>query len=133
LVGMGILPLELPAGTSVTSLGLSGEELYSIHGIAGGLAPRARLTVHAVGSEGTPGPSEAPARLDNDCDVDYLRHGGTLPMVLRGLLRHPDRPCTTRWTTTPRAGRPTSKARSTGSRHTGRWSTRSRTIRSRAS
>jgi len=90
LVGMGILPLELPA--SMASLGLGGEERYSIRGIAGGLGPRARLTVDVVARDGTRRSFEVTARLDNDSDVDYFRHGGILPMVLRGLLRHRDGP-----------------------------------------
>ncbi|HEX6061560.1 MAG TPA: aconitase family protein, partial [Candidatus Limnocylindria bacterium] len=85
LVGMGILPLELPA--SMASLGLSGEELFSIHGIADGIRPRARMTVETQAPDGARRSFEVTARLDNDSDVECLRHGGILPMVLRGLLQ----------------------------------------------
>jgi aconitate hydratase len=70
----------------MASLELSGEELYSIRGIADGLGPRARLTVETVAGDGARRSFEVTARLDNDTDLDYLRHGGVLPMVLRGLL-----------------------------------------------
>ncbi|HTJ61358.1 MAG TPA: aconitate hydratase AcnA [Candidatus Saccharimonadales bacterium] len=89
LVGMGILPLELPAGTSLASLGLTGEERFSIRGLAGGIEPRSRVTVDVVASDGTARSFDVIARLDNDSDVDYLRHGGILPMVLRTLLQQP--------------------------------------------
>jgi aconitate hydratase len=85
LVGMGILPLELPA--SMASPGLSGEELYSIRGIGEGLRPRARVTVETLAHDGARRSFEVTARLDNETDVEYLRHGGILPMVLRGLLQ----------------------------------------------
>ncbi len=88
LVGMGILPLELPAGTSLTSLGLSGEEVISIRDIAG-IGPRAHVTVDVVATNGARRSFDVAARLDNDTDVDYLRHGGILPMVLRTLLQEP--------------------------------------------
>ena len=87
LVGMGILPLEFTAGASVASLGLTGEELFSIRGIAGRIAPRARVSVDAVARDGTRRTFEAIARIDNDVDAEYLRHGGILPMVLRELLQ----------------------------------------------
>jgi aconitate hydratase len=86
LVGMGILPLELPAGASIASLGLTGEELFSIRGIAGGIEPRAHLTVEATARDGAHRSFDVTARLENDNDVEYLRNGGVLPMVLRGLL-----------------------------------------------
>ncbi|MDP9319616.1 MAG: aconitate hydratase AcnA [Chloroflexota bacterium] len=86
LVGMGILPLELPVDTSIASLGLSGEELFFIHGIAA-VTPHAPLTVAAVAGDGSRRSFEVTARVDNDTDVEYLRHGGILPMVLRELLQ----------------------------------------------
>jgi aconitate hydratase len=89
LVGMGILPLELPGGTSIASLGLTGEELFSIRGLSDGIGPRAHLTVEVVANDGARRSFDVTARLDNDSDVAYLRHGGILPMVLRGLLQQP--------------------------------------------
>ncbi len=83
LVGMGILPLEFRAGGSVASLGLTGEELFFIRDIGGGIAPRALLSVDALARDGTNRVFEVTARLDNEADVAYLRAGGILPMVLR--------------------------------------------------
>jgi len=86
LVGMGILPLQFLPGESVASLGLSGRESFTIHGLADGLSPRRRLAVSAVRDDGTIRRFEAIARLDGPIEVDYYRQGGILPAVLRRLL-----------------------------------------------
>ncbi|MCI0346854.1 MAG: aconitase family protein, partial [Chloroflexi bacterium] len=86
LVGMGILPLEFLPAETPASLGLTGRETYTIHGIAGGLAPRQRLTVTARGDDGRERSFEVVCRLDGPIEVDYVRHGGILPAVLRRLL-----------------------------------------------
>ena len=86
LVGMGILPLELPPGTSASALGLTGEEVFSVRGIADGLTPRKRLTVEALRADGARTTFEAVARIDNATDLAYFSHGGVLPMVLRELI-----------------------------------------------
>jgi aconitate hydratase len=85
LVGMGILPLEFSAGESRQSLGLSGREKFTIRGF-GELTPRQRLTVDVEGLDGSQKSFSVTARLDNETDVEYLRHGGVLPMVLRELM-----------------------------------------------
>jgi aconitate hydratase len=85
LVGMGILPLEFSAGESRQSLGLSGREQFTIRGF-GELSPRQRLTVDVEGDDGSRKSFAVTARLDNETDVEYLRHGGVLPMVLRDLM-----------------------------------------------
>jgi aconitate hydratase len=86
LVGMGVLPLQFGPGDSAASLGLTGRESYTINGLAAGLAPRQRLVVEARDDErGTERRFEAIARLDGPIDVEYLRHGGILPAVLRRL------------------------------------------------
>jgi aconitate hydratase len=85
LVGMGVLPLQFLPGDSATSLGLTGRERYTIHGLAEGLTPRQRLTVVASDDDGTDRRFEAIARLDGPIDVDYFRQGGILPAVLRRL------------------------------------------------
>jgi aconitate hydratase len=85
LVGMGILPLEFSPGEGRQSLGLTGRERFSIRGF-GELKPRQRLTVEVEDGDGARRNFEVTARLDNDTDVDYLRHGGVLPMVLRDLM-----------------------------------------------
>ncbi len=86
LVQMGVLPLQLPSETSIQSLGLSGEETFSIKGIAEGLEPRKTVEVTAVAPDGTTTRFEATARLDSVTEVDYYRHGGILPLVMRKLI-----------------------------------------------
>jgi glycogen debranching enzyme len=89
LVGMGVLPLEFLPGETPAWIGLTGLESYWIEGIATSLAPRCRLTVVARGVGGHERQFEVVARLDGPIDVDYYRHGGILPAVLRGLsARH---------------------------------------------
>jgi aconitate hydratase len=85
LVGMGVLPLVFLEGEGVASLGLTGDEIYTIKGIEG-IAPRARLTVEAARPDGTPIAFEVLARLDTEVEVDYFTHGGILPFVLRKLM-----------------------------------------------
>jgi aconitate hydratase len=82
LVGMGILPLELPAGESVQSLGLTGHETFEITGLEGAAAdafPR-EVTVRADDQELT-----CRVRIDTPNEVEYYRHGGILQYVLRQL------------------------------------------------
>jgi aconitate hydratase len=79
LVGMGVLPLQFPDGESARSLGLTGEEEFSITGLEGGEARE--VTVRADDKEFT-----ARVRIDTPKEVEYFRHGGILPFVLRGLL-----------------------------------------------
>ncbi|HET6372136.1 MAG TPA: aconitate hydratase AcnA [Candidatus Polarisedimenticolia bacterium] len=89
LAGMGVLPLQFADGAGAASLGLTGRETFDIEGIAGGaLAPLARLRVTATGDGGKPAIRfTAVARLDTPREVEYFRHGGILPYVLRNLLR----------------------------------------------
>ncbi|MGH7878665.1 MAG: aconitate hydratase AcnA, partial [Candidatus Binataceae bacterium] len=86
LVGMGVLALQFKAGESRTTLGLTGREVYSISGMAAGLKPRQLLTVRAE-ENGAIKEFEVLARIDTPEDVEYLRHGGVLPYVLREMLR----------------------------------------------
>ena len=86
LIGMGVLPLEFRAGEDRETLGLSGEERYEIRGIATGLEPRKVLTVEAVGADGSKKVFQALCRIDTPVELDYYRHGGILPFVLRQLL-----------------------------------------------
>jgi aconitate hydratase len=79
LVGMGVLPLQFPEGESAKSLGLTGEEEISITGIEGGDAKA--VTVRAGDKE-----FSARVRIDTPKEVDYYKHGGILPFVLRQLL-----------------------------------------------
>ena len=90
LVGMGVLPLEYADGASAASLGLRGDESFTIRGLAGGLRPGQQLTAEARANDGKRHSFTVRSRLDNDTDVGYLRNGGILPMVLRQVMSRPD-------------------------------------------
>jgi len=85
LVGMGILPLQFLPGESRESLGLTGEETYSVEGVAT-LAPGKRVKVTAAPASGAPRSFEAIARIDTPVELEYYRHGGILLYVLRQLM-----------------------------------------------
>src|SRR5947209_9939880 len=89
LVGMGILPLQFEQGASVESLGLTGSERFTIRGLDRALQPGQSLEVEAAGDQGAARRFRVKVRLDNATDVEYLRHGGVLPMVLRRLVATP--------------------------------------------
>jgi len=78
LVGMGVLPLQFLPGESAASHGLTGDEVISIANIAGGVAPKKQLTVHAGDKSFT-----VIARVDTPQEVEYIAHGGILQYVLR--------------------------------------------------
>ncbi len=82
LVGMGVLPLQFEGGATRESLGLTGEEVYSIEGVAGGLKAGARLTVRAGEKS-----FRVSARIDTPQESAYYQHGGILQYVLRQLAR----------------------------------------------
>jgi len=81
LVGMGVLPLQFKDGDSAASLGLTGHEVFSIAGIAGGEEVPRELTVHADDKQFT-----VTVRIDTPKEQRYYRNGGILPYVLRELL-----------------------------------------------
>ena len=89
LVGMGVLPLQYQPGESRVSLGLTGHETYSIWGISDAMSPRQEVAVRARRDDGTELLFTAIARIDSPIEVDYLRHGGILQMVLRNLMNEP--------------------------------------------
>jgi aconitate hydratase len=85
LVGMGVLPLEFTDGETRKSLELTGRESYSIEGLAAGVARRQKLKVR-VSDGGRTREFGVLARIDTPEEVEYMRHGGILPYVLRELL-----------------------------------------------
>ena len=89
LVGMGILPLQFRTGESAGSLGLNGEEVYEIsglaEGIAAGFAQGREVVIKATSSSGIK-EFRAVVRIDTPQEVQYYRHGGILQYVLRQLL-----------------------------------------------
>jgi aconitate hydratase len=82
---MGVLPLVFKEDDSVESLGLGGEETITITGIED-IQPRKMLNVKAQKQDGAEVTFEVLARLDSEVEVDYFRHGGILPFVLRKLM-----------------------------------------------
>jgi aconitate hydratase len=88
LVGMGVLPLQFKSGENAGSLGLTGEEVYSVEGLAkaieSGFADGRSLTVRAKGKAGEK-TFQAVARIDTPQEVLYYKHGGILQYVLRQL------------------------------------------------
>jgi aconitate hydratase len=87
LIGMGILPLQFPAGQSSESLELDGTETFDIQGIADGLEPGGLVRVQARKADGSITAFEAIVRLDTAVELDYYRNGGILQTVLRQMLR----------------------------------------------
>jgi aconitate hydratase len=86
LIGMGVLPLQFSPGETRETLGLTGEETYAVQGIADGLGIGARVQVVAR-ADGAERKFQAIARIDTPVELEYYRHGGILPFVLRQLMR----------------------------------------------
>ena len=93
LIGMGVLPLEFPAGSSADSLGLDGTEIFDISGVEKlneGVTPKTLKVVAKPSEHSKPGKQtvefEATLRIDTPGEADYFRHGGILQYVLRSLV-----------------------------------------------
>ncbi|MFN8077390.1 MAG: aconitate hydratase AcnA [Kineosporiaceae bacterium] len=89
LIGMGVLPLQFPAGTNAASLGLDGTETFSVSGVTAlndGTTPRT-VSVTATKADGTATTFDAVVRIDTPGEADYYRNGGILQYVLRQLVR----------------------------------------------
>jgi aconitate hydratase len=86
LVGMGVLPLEFPAGTTRKTLALRGDEVIDVVGIRGARAPRSQLECTITRADGKRERLRLLARLDTKREVDYFRHGGLLHYVVRNRL-----------------------------------------------
>ncbi|WP_114649578.1 aconitate hydratase AcnA [Pseudothauera hydrothermalis] len=86
LVGMGVLPLQFKHDDSWQKLGLTGEERFDILGIAADLRPQQDLVLVIHGTDGSRREVPVLCRIDTPIEVDYYRHGGILPYVLREIL-----------------------------------------------
>jgi aconitate hydratase len=86
LVGMGILPLEFADGNTWKSVGLTGQETFSIPDLSNDLQPRSSVKVIATDDAGKETTFEAVVRIDTPVEMDYYRNGGILQTVLRNLL-----------------------------------------------
>jgi aconitate hydratase len=89
LIGMGVIPLQFQDGDSAKSLGLTGEEVFTVEGLEEAVSTDAKgartVTVKAEGEGSDPVEVEARVRLDTPNEVAYYRNGGILHRVLRGL------------------------------------------------
>ena len=88
LIGMGVLPLQFPAGKSADDLGLDGTETFDIQGVTQlneGVTPKT-LKVVAHKTDGTAVEFDAVVRIDTPGEADYYRNGGILQYVLRSLV-----------------------------------------------
>jgi aconitate hydratase len=86
LVGMGVLPLQWPEGIHPGTLGLDGSETYDLPGVEGALAPRQQVTLVIRRRDGRTEEVPLTLRIDTPVEVEYQRHGGILPYVLRQLV-----------------------------------------------
>jgi aconitate hydratase len=85
LVGMGVLPLQFMEGTTAQSLGLDGSEKFSITGLSESIKPGQQVTLE-IEKSGQKQSMPVKLRIDTPIEIDYYRHGGILPFVLRQLL-----------------------------------------------
>jgi aconitate hydratase len=93
LIGMGVVPLQFPAGQTAHSLGLDGTETFSVEGITElnkGVTPSTVRVIAQPSEHSAPGKDtvafDAPVRIDTPAEADYYRNGGILQYVLRSLL-----------------------------------------------
>jgi aconitate hydratase len=85
LVGMGVLPLQFTGADSAQSLGLKGDETIDILGVAG-IEPQQELKLQITQSDGRKVEITVKLRIDTAIEIDYYKHGGILPYVLREII-----------------------------------------------
>ncbi len=85
LVGMGVLPLQFEEGESWESCNITGEELFTIHGLEKGITPRQQVTLEIL-KEGRKKEIKLTTCIDTPTEVEYFKNGGILPYVLRQIL-----------------------------------------------
>ncbi|UXU90574.1 aconitate hydratase AcnA [Burkholderia sp. S-53] len=86
LVGMGVLPLQFKGSDSIQSLGITGDETYDIEGLGDDFKPQQDVTLVINRKNGETQRVQVLLRIDTPIEVDYYKHGGILPFVLRSLL-----------------------------------------------
>jgi aconitate hydratase len=86
LVGMGVLPLQFAEGTNAQSLGLDGSETFDVLGLSDDVKPRGKLVLRITRADGQAQEVPVTLRIDTPIEVEYYRHGGILPFVLRELM-----------------------------------------------
>ena len=86
LVGMGVLPLQFKEGTTAQTLKLDGTETYDVLGVSAKLAPQQDLVLRINRAGGETLDVPVRCRIDTPIEIDYYRHGGILPFVLRQIV-----------------------------------------------
>jgi aconitate hydratase len=87
LVGMGVLPLQFLDGVNAQTLNLDGSETYGVLGLGDSIRPRQQVTLQITRKDGKNEEVPLILRIDTPIEVDYYRHGGILPFVLRDILQ----------------------------------------------
>jgi aconitate hydratase len=85
LIGMGVLPLQFKGADSAESLGIQGDEQFDILGL-GNIQPQQDVTLNIRRKDGSNQTVQLLCRIDTAIEVDYFKHGGILPYVLRELM-----------------------------------------------
>jgi aconitate hydratase len=86
LVGMGVLPLQFKGNDSIETLKLTGNEQFDVLGLSDNVKPQQDLTLRITRADGSKQDVVVLCRIDTPIEVDYFKHGGILPFVLRELL-----------------------------------------------
>lgn len=86
LIGMGVLPCQFKSGESATAHGITGSEEFELRGTERGLTPGQDLTLVIKRSDGSTKEITVKLRVDTSIEVEYFKHGGILPYVLRSLV-----------------------------------------------
>jgi aconitate hydratase len=86
LVGMGVLPLQFKEGVNAQTLKLDGTEIVSVSGLSNNVKPRQDVTLEIARKDGSTEKVPVILRIDTPIEIDYYRHGGILPFVLRDIL-----------------------------------------------
>ncbi|MFC7703373.1 aconitate hydratase AcnA [Plastorhodobacter daqingensis] len=87
LVGMGVIPFEFTNGDTRKSLGLTGDEVVSITGLAGDLKPLSMVPCTITYADGTVKEIQLKCRIDTEVEIEYVQNGGVLHYVLRNLAQ----------------------------------------------
>ena len=83
---MGVLPLQFPEGVDDSTLSLSGEETFSINGLSDSVKPGQTLPLTIQRPDGSTESVDLILRIDTNIEIDYYRHRGILPYVLRDII-----------------------------------------------
>jgi aconitate hydratase len=92
LVQLGVLPCQFMEGTSAKTLGLDGSEQFDLFGLEHCCEPRQKATLVIHRADGTSQEIPLLMRIDTPIEVEYFKHGGILPYMLRQLTRETEKP-----------------------------------------